>query len=145
MTDEYINKKDVVDLGVMMQTHLWTREQTYNAIFCLPSADVAPVRHEEDGTLWVTVGDCEKVGRVIVKNEQGHFCRVFYMCDGDEESVRHGEWEEVRFRTIPYNRIAKAKKCSSCGKRKDKYVVWNYCPSCGAKMDEGGTDGTDDC
>lgn len=45
MTDEYINKKDVVNLGVMMQTHLWTREQTYNAIFCLPSADVAPVRH----------------------------------------------------------------------------------------------------
>ena len=45
MADEYINKKDVVDLGVMMQTHLWTREQTYNAIFCLPTADVAPVRH----------------------------------------------------------------------------------------------------
>lgn len=45
MSDEYINKKDVVDLGVMMQTHLWTREQTYNAIFCLPSADVAQVRH----------------------------------------------------------------------------------------------------
>ena len=45
MADEYINKKDVVNLGVMMQTHLWTREQTYNAIFCLPSANVAPVRH----------------------------------------------------------------------------------------------------
>ena len=51
----------------------------------IPSADVAPVRHEEDGTLWVTVGDCETVGRVIVKNEQGHFCRVFYMGDGDED------------------------------------------------------------
>lgn len=87
MTDEYVDKKDVVNLGVMMQTHLWTREQTYNAIFCLPTADVAPVRHEEDGTLWVTVGDCEKVGRVIIKNEQGHFCRTFYMGDGDEEPV----------------------------------------------------------
>ena len=42
---DYIKREDVVNLGVMMQTHLWTREQTYNAIFCLPSADVAPVRH----------------------------------------------------------------------------------------------------
>ena len=54
----------------------------------------------------------------------------------DVAPVRHGKWEEVRFHTIPYNRIAKAKKCSSCGKRKDKYVVWNYCPNCGARMDE---------
>jgi len=45
-----------------------------------------------------------------------------------------GHWEEVQFRTIPYNRISKAKKCSVCGKRKDKYVTWNYCPNCGAKM-----------
>ena len=44
MADEYINKKDVIDLGVTMQTHLWTREQTYKAIFCLPSADVVPIR-----------------------------------------------------------------------------------------------------
>ena len=42
---DYIKREDVVNLGVLMQTHLWTREQTYNAIFCLPSADVAPVRH----------------------------------------------------------------------------------------------------
>lgn len=43
-----------------------------------------------------------------------------------------GHWEEVQFRTIPYNRISKAKKCSVCGKRKDKYVTWNYCPNCGS-------------
>ena len=43
MTD-YIKREDIVNLAVMMQTHLWAREQTYNAIFCLPSADVAPVR-----------------------------------------------------------------------------------------------------
>ena len=48
---DYIKREDVVNLGVMMQTHLWTREQTYNAIFCLPSADVAPVRHGR----WVDV------------------------------------------------------------------------------------------
>ena len=45
---------------------------------------------------------------------------------------RTGRWEEVQFRTIPYNRISKAKKCSVCGKRKDKYVTWNYCPNCGS-------------
>lgn len=66
----------------------------YEIVKKLPSADVAPVRHEDDGTLWVTVADCEKVGRVIIKNEKGHFCRVFYMGDGDEEPVRHGRWLE---------------------------------------------------
>lgn len=124
MSDEYIRKKDVVNLGVMMQTHLWTREQTYNAIFCLPSADVAPVRHEEDGTLWVTVRDCETVGRVIVKNEQGHFCRMFYMCDGDEEPVRHGRWDADMGGVW----------CSVCGEYSEG--EWGYCPNCGARMDE---------
>lgn len=55
----------------------------------------------------------------------------------DAEPVRHGRWDEVQFRTIPHNRISKAKKCSECGKRKDKYVTWIYCPNCGAKMDGG--------
>ena len=66
MADEYINKKDVIDLGVMMQTHLWTREQTYNAIFCLPSADVAPVRHGRwkpfDRTYGRTIFACSVCG-----------------------------------------------------------------------------------
>ena len=79
MTD-YIKREDVVNLGVMMQTHLWTRDQTYNAIFCLPSADVAPVRHGR----W----DCDM----------------------------GGVW------------------CSVCGEYSEG--EWNYCPNCGAKMDE---------
>lgn len=51
MTD-YIKREDIVNLAVMMQTHLWTREQTYNAIFCLPSADVAPVVRCKDCKHW---------------------------------------------------------------------------------------------
>lgn len=51
-----------------------------------------------------------------------------------------GRWEDVQFRTIPYNRISKAKKCSVCGKRKDKYVTWNYCPNCGS-YNGGGNNG----
>jgi formylmethanofuran dehydrogenase subunit E len=53
-----------------------------------------------------------------------------------EQEPKTGRWEEVQFRTIPYNRISKAKKCSVCGKRKDKYVTWNYCPNCGTRMME---------
>ena len=102
--------------------------------------DVAPVRHEEDGTLWVTVRDCETVGRVIVRNEQGHFCRVFYMGDGDEEPVRHGKWEL---------NTDMAMHCSCCGELfrfddKDECLDFmeyaKYCIACGAKMDEGEDD-----
>lgn len=53
-----------------------------------------------------------------------------------KQELKIGRWEEVQFRTIPYNRISKAKKCSVCGKRKDKYVTWNYCPNCGCRMIE---------
>ena len=93
MADEYINKKDVINLGVLMQTHLWTREQTYNAIFCLPTADVAP--------------------------------------------VRHGRWAE----TVTDGFLFVS--CSACGFKTGR-IDYNYCPNCGAKMDEGGSDGTND-
>lgn len=104
-------------------------------------ADVAPVRYEEDGTLWVTVGDCEKVGRVIIKNEKGHFCRVFYMGDGDEEPVRHGLWLEYGENKDGTHNM----RCSKCGaglKSKghvNSYYTkhkYRYCSNCGAKMDE---------
>ena len=112
-------------------------------IKAIPSEDVAPVRHEEDGTLWVTVRDCETVGRVIVKNEQGHFCRVFYMGEDDEEPVRHGRWEL---------NTDMAMHCSCCGELfrfddKDECLDFmeyaKYCIACGAKMDEGDTDEID--
>lgn len=63
--------------------------------------------------------------------------RINDIPSADVAPVRHGRWDEKRFRTIPHNRISKAKKCSECGKRKDKYVTWIYCPNCGAKMEEG--------
>lgn len=109
-------------------------------IKAIPSEDVVPVRHEEDGTLWVTVEDCEKVGRVIIKNEQGHFCRVFYMGDGDEEPVRHGRWLEYGENKDGTHNI----RCSKCGaglKSKghaNSYYTkrkYRYCRNCGTKMD----------
>ena len=113
------------------------RNSVIESIKNAPAIDAVPVRHEDDGTLWVTVGDCEKVGRVIVKNEQGHFCRVFYMGDGDEEPVRHGRWEINTDLTM---------HCSCCGELfrfddKDECLDFmeyaKYCIACGAKMDEG--------
>ena len=51
----------------------------------------------------------------------------------DAEPVRHGHW-------IPTRPYLGSTKCSICGK------VWGtespHCPSCGAKMDEGGQNAT---
>lgn len=52
----------------------------------------------------------------------------------DAAPIRRGEWVDVHFRTVPYDRITGAKKCPYCGKKKDKYVQWNWCPNCGAKL-----------
>ena len=56
------------------------------------------------------------------------------ICNREEPERKKGKWIDVQFRTMPLNRISKSKKCSVCGKTKDKYVVWNFCPSCGADM-----------
>ena len=44
-----------------------------------------------DGTLWVTVDDVQKVGRVIVDEEKSKFCRQFYRthCFWDCKDMRH--------------------------------------------------------
>lgn len=60
-----------------------------------------------------------------------------YEAGKEDAEPRKGKWETVVFRTVPHDRISKAKKCSVCGKRKDKYVKWNYCPNCGARMEVG--------
>lgn len=58
----------------------------------------------------------------------------------DVAEVRHGRWEKD-------NDTAFFWKCSECGAylfwRKEEYLLRdtdepNYCPNCGAKMDEGG-------
>ena len=119
---DYIKREDA--LNTIRNTFTGMTADTLELrINDIPSADVAPVRYEEDGTLWVTVGDCGKVGRVIVKNEQGHFCRVFYVGDGDEEPVRHGRWKKE------YGHY----KCLLCNGLDD--FADNYCPNCGARMD----------
>ncbi len=151
MSDDYIKREDAVrkiayanayDLCAEYGQHFSCDkvdmdseiENATKFLSDIPSADVAPVRHEEDGTLWVTVEDCEKVGRVIVKNEHGHFCRVFYMGDGDEEPVRHGKWNPYKW-YIDEDSWTDELECSECG-YKFGDTEYNYCPNCGAKMDE---------
>ena len=49
----------------------------------------------------------------------------------DAEPVVHGEWIEVDVGDCCY-------RCSECGFIRDAYLLdtSNYCPKCGAKMDE---------
>ena len=55
----------------------------------------------------------------------------------DAVPVRHGYWEEYTRIVIPqpYNHYEQAWKCSKCG-YDDGFFAWEYCPVCGARMDE---------
>lgn len=48
---------------------------------------------------------------------------------GDAKPVRHGHWDIIYNDNIPY-----AYRCSLCGRT--RIDNGNYCPHCGAKMDE---------
>ena len=39
---------------------------------------IEPIRLDDDGTLWVTVEDCDKVWRVIVDEHKSKWCKTFY-------------------------------------------------------------------
>lgn len=51
--------------------------------------------------------------------------------------IRRGYWEEYTRIVIPhpYNHYEQAWKCSECG-YDEGFLAWNYCPKCGAKMEE---------
>lgn len=46
--------------------------------------------------------------------------------------VRHGRW----VKTIGENGVTSACRCNLCGFEDNRYSPFNYCPNCGAKMDE---------
>lgn len=56
----------------------------------------------------------------------------------DAEPVKHGKWIEVDVCDCCY-------RCSECGFIRDAYLldIGNYCPQCGAKMDEEKENGID--
>lgn len=61
------------------------------------------------------------------------FAHNMMMCTStvDAEPVRHGRWIEVDVGDCCY-------RCSECGFIRDAYLldIGNYCPQCGAKMNE---------
>lgn len=46
------------------------------------------------------------------------------------DPVKHGRWIYHQYKEFPIGRY----ECSVCGARHD--MPWDYCPNCGAKMDE---------
>ena len=83
-----------------------------------------------DGTLWVTVDDVQKVGRVIVDEDKSKFCRQFYL----EEEQRTGHCINK------YWHGENTRECSACHVTQsvtvfEGKVMYNYCPYCGAKME----------
>ena len=48
------------------------------------------------------------------------------------ETQKHGKW----IKTIGENGVTDAVCCSICGFEDNRYELFNYCPRCGAKMDE---------
>ena len=75
---------------------------------------------------------------------------VYHMCvsthDIDEaptvdaEPVRHGRWKTMPYRTVEHGNVVisgEAEMCTNCRCAKKEYhKQMNYCPNCGAKMDE---------
>lgn len=46
------------------------------------------------------------------------------------DAERHGRWIDHKYKEYPIGRY----ECSVCGAKHD--MEWDYCPNCGAKMDE---------
>ena len=51
-----------------------------------------------------------------------------------EPERKTGEWIEVQYRVLGGHKFIKSQRCPKCGKIKDKYVTWNFCPNCGVDM-----------
>jgi len=57
----------------------------------------------------------------------------------DAVPVRHGQWEEVPYKTIEHGEVVvrgKTVRCSACRHAEKGWNSgMNYCPMCGARMD----------
>lgn len=75
-------------------------------------------------------------------------CRACYIDDmiSDIEDLPAADVEPVRYgRWIPHETndgFSNGVQCSVCGEWFYKYFTYNYCPDCGAKMDEEADNGT---
>lgn len=53
----------------------------------------------------------------------------------DAEPVQHGKWIKADSQQY-FRKHYPCFTCSECGYRKDSQKKWNYCPNCGARMEE---------
>ena len=51
------------------------------------------------------------------------------------EPVKRGQWIKADSQQY-FRKHYPCFTCSECGYRKDSQKTWNYCPNCGARMDE---------
>lgn len=79
-----------------------------------------------DGTLTVTVPKGTHVGRVLVQEDGTQYGGLFY----PDEDRKRGKW----IKTISENGITSAVRCSECGFEDNRYMLFRYCPHCGADM-----------
>lgn len=67
-------------------------------------------------------------------------CEINNIKTVEAEPVRHGEWATDK-EDIEWGNSLKRKHCTNCGKRphfdkeEREFILTNYCPHCGAKMD----------
>ena len=79
-------------------------------------------------------------GREIASDTEDALCRL----DAEDVApVRHGRWYQDAIYYGEDGSPCIVDICTECGAY-GYYADFNYCPNCGAKMDEGGSNGTDD-
>lgn len=80
--------------------------------------------------------DVEKCRKTSADGWCKEYCELKNMPTVEAEPVRHGHWIDVTDLDSPDYEFA----CSECYYRNFERVMdavaWNYCPNCGAKMDE---------
>ena len=107
-----------------------------NAINNLPSVqpEIMP-----DGTLHITAtADVANIDRILLSQEGTHLGDVYYK-DDEKPKRKTGKWIHHKPFDCEHHNCNTCIECSCCGTwfGADSYAQTNYCPNCGAKMEEG--------
>lgn len=105
---------------------------------------------DQNGDLWITVPDIDKVTRIYVQESKSKFCRIFYEEQEQPERIK-GRWIESNGLNILMKKFIEKgetwRVCDKCGAgfmigyqyECDKLyheTFHNFCPNCGADMRE---------
>ena len=103
--------------------HTWMyTDDVYKTIKQLPPIQPTP---DQNGDLWITVPDIDKVTRVFVQESKSKFCRILY--EEQPERIK-GHWVKIS--------PANIYECSECGKSvmTNDICAYGFCHGCGADM-----------